>query len=103
LSHKWSHPAFEQEQEGASYDTPSAKITSEQWLRDYTARADIGPYEALMKAAREYVAGDSFDNDYLLIRDYNAYGGIPDKVWDHLEVVLGQKITTRASSYTCSC
>lgn len=118
LRHVWSHPAFA---EGAAPAVAAmvddAKARSEAWLRNWVRDSDCPSYEALIGAATgkhvpapegyggseaeimDYGSGDI----YMLIRGSDACGHIPDDVWDHVEMVTGQKVTRRATAFSCSC
>lgn len=104
LSHRWSHPSFEDT--GSVYAAPSAKLASEQWLRDFVARTDCPGYEHVLflASARADGCDDYPDSDYLLVRGEDARGAIPSEFWDHIEIVLGRPIKGRRAAYfTCSC
>lgn len=98
LKHVWTHPAFPE----APAAMPSDKAASEAWLRAFVAGADCPGYETVIAAAVD--GGDaSWDSDYLHFNDRDAHGKIPPEFWDHVEVVTGQKITKRATYFSCSC
>jgi hypothetical protein len=112
LSHKWSHPAFDgmEKAKDSVYAVPNLKLKSEQWLRDFTDRTDCPGYERLMELiANEGIGkegrGCRNDGEYLHIAGSSAYGAIPREFWDHVEIVLGNKIpdNKRATYFTCSC
>ncbi len=113
LSHKWSHPSFEDT--ATTYTPPSDKLKSEEWLREFVANSDCPGYEEVMKKA-EVVAysvpgardedGEpvNWNEDYIHFDGDDAHGNIPNVFWDHVEVVLGRQIRgTRASHFSCSC
>lgn len=119
LSHRWSHPAFEQT--ASVYAPPAKKLESEQWLRDFCNDCDLPSYEDVMstvaKALRifpgmsttEQVAR-SLREDYYAQEDYihfdgqDASGDIPPEFWDHVEVVFGIAISGEKPKYfSCSC
>lgn len=105
LSHRWSHPAFEGAE--SSYAPPSAKIASEQWLKDFVAHADCPSYHAVLAAAERVANGEDgsdFDPEYLHFNGEDAHGEIPSEFWDHVQVVLGRPIRGRKAKYfSCSC
>lgn len=104
LSHRWSHPSFEGA--GTTYVAPSQKLASEEWLREWTARADCPGYEAVMDAASRIADGETVgrDDEYMHFDGRDASGEIPPDFWHHAEIVLGQPIMGRKASYfSCSC
>lgn len=104
LSHKWSHPAFDGA--GTTYAPPSAKLASEEWLRDFIATADCPGYETVMAAAADVADGDnkSWNSEYLHFDGLDAHGEIPNEFWDHVAVVLGRPIRgPRPNYFSCSC
>src|ERR1700685_1457089 len=50
LSHRWGHPGFADAVVGSAYTPPSAKVSSEQWLRNFCATNDCPSYEEVMGA-----------------------------------------------------
>ena len=105
LSHKWSHPAFEET--ATTYAPPSSKLTSEKWLRDFIGGADCPGYETVIGAAASVADGSSgsrWDGDYLHFDGLDAHGEIPPEFWDHVSVVLGRPIKgPRAKYFSCGC
>lgn len=104
LSHRWSHPAFEDV--ASSYAPPSSKLASEQWLRNFAQTHDCPGYETLMAGMLEVVEdrNPSLDQDYLHFNDVDAHGEIPPELWHHVEIVLGRPIKGRKPRYfSCSC
>ena len=101
LSHRWSHPAFDEAEERKPADD---KAKSEAWLREFCATADCPGYETVI--ARAIDNRDSFDpEEYLHFDGYDAHGPIPPEFWDHVQVVTGEKIEPerRAKHFSCSC
>lgn len=104
LSHRWSHPAFE---EGNTvYAPPSQALQSEQWMRKYAD--EIGDdYSSLMRGADAWVQG----GDYYYGPDQGGYHGLfegvslHDDFWDHYERIRGVKVDQdkRERFFTCSC
>ena len=104
LSHRWSHPAFEQS--ASVYVPPSDKLKSEQWLRDFTRTADCPGYEEVMAKAKRIIQGrnDAFSDEYMHFDGLDAHGDIPDEFWQHAEVVLGiKRVGPVAKYFSCSC
>jgi hypothetical protein len=98
LSHRWSHPAFEQA--ASSYVPPSQKLLSEKWLRDYCIRNDVPSYETFMQA----VEHADMNDEYLHIDGQDASGAIPPELWVHVENILGEKLPAEKPKYfSCSC
>lgn len=102
LRHVWEHPAFPAS--GETNVTRPRKAASEQWLRDFIARADCPGYDEVIKAALDH-PNNSWNSDYLSFYGSDAHGEIPPAFWDHLEIVTGQKIPkeARAEWFSCSC
>lgn len=104
LRHVWQHPAFGDE---AAKPVTNAKAASEAWLRAFIATADCPSYERVIAAALEDDAyrdrGDHKSDDYLHFDGSDAHGEIPPEFWDHVEIVTGQKITSRPGYFSCSC
>jgi hypothetical protein len=105
LSHKWSHPAFEQAE--SSYAPPSQKLISEKWLRDYCINHNVPSYKKFMKAVKDQVLeGYNFphNTNSLHIDGQDASGDIPAELWVHVENVLGEKLPDEKPTYfSCSC
>lgn len=100
LRHVYSHPALDAALGGVA----DRKQASEQWLRQFCASADCPGYETTIGlAVRHGQCGGEYDDEYLFFRDMDAHGEIPPEFWEHLEVVSGQKMTHRATHFTCSC
>lgn len=105
LSHRWSHPAFD-DTDDETYHPPTQKLRSEQWLRSFVAQADCPPYEQVIAAAARIADGynDGWDDDCMHFDGYDAHGDIPAEFWDHVEVVLGRPIRGKRPRYfSCSC
>lgn len=107
LRHDWTHPAF-----GHEVDMGPKKAEAERWLRDFLSNE--GPdYDELIKAVNnggEFYrkGGDDYysvriESDYLLVGGYDAHGEIPSEFWDHVETVVGRKLTDRPNHFSCSC
>jgi hypothetical protein len=105
LAHQWSHPAFGSAVD-ASYAPPSAKLTSEQWVRAFADRVGLG-YAPLMEGASNWLE-DQRGSGY---GEYLCFGGllegqsVPDEFWDHYETITGDKAAPehRGTFFTCSC
>lgn len=106
LRHVWSHPAFTDEPEVATQPpaTPAApdKDAAEAWLRGFCKTSDCPDYEDLIEGLRDG-RYDSYDDEYLIIRDSDAHGSIPDEFWDHVGTILGETQTSRPKYFSCSC
>lgn len=99
LSHRWSHPAFEQVDD--SYVPPSQKLISEKWLRDYCIRNMDPSYETFMAAVSDQLGNG---DDYIHIDGQDAHGDIPPELWVHVENVLGTKLPeSKPTHFSCSC
>lgn len=118
LRHVWSHPDFEEPEESkikiAEKITEQLLGTHEKWLRNWCEQTQDAPtYEELIEIFKTGQAkGDDIgygnvrwenQGDYLLSRGRDAYGDIPDEVYDHLEKIIGEEITERPSHFSCSC
>lgn len=105
LSHKWGHPAFEQEE--AHYVPPATKIYSEQWMKNFILTSDCPDYDTLMEAVSQVAdgnSGSSWDDEYLFFEGSNAHGEIPPEFWEHAANILGREIKgPKAKYFTCSC
>lgn len=98
LSHKWSHPAFEQAD--SSYVPPSQKLISEKWLRDYCISHDVPSYETFMEA----VDRADMNDEYIHISGEDAHGDIPDELWVHVEHVTGRSFAgSKPKYFSCAC
>lgn len=104
LTHHWSHPAFGET--GGVYATPSSKMASEQWLKNFCESNDTPGYETVMAAIRgESLKGDiscMIDDEYFLVIGRDAHREIPDEFWVHAENVLGHSISIKPKWF-CSC
>ena len=109
MRHEWQHPAFAPAQHDAS------KGASEQWLRDWLSNSEAASltYDEFLRLAHgedqtkpddDYGrVGWSHEGDYLLRIGSDAYGEIPNEVWDHVEIVTGRPVAHRAIHFSCSC
>lgn len=107
LRHAWEHPAFEAEKPAPSQPLLD-RAASEQWLRDFCARADCPDYHTTVAAAINFYDdyGQSYnEGDYVLICGSDAHSDIPPEFWTHVQVVTGQTIPDekRAKYFSCSC
>lgn len=105
LRHNWTHPAFGSVNE----DNHQDEASSEKWLRDFLSTE--GPsYEDLIEAVNNggqtgnggynYVR---IEHDYLSVGGTDAHGDIPPEFWDHVETVVGRKLSVRPDRFSCSC
>lgn len=101
LRHVWTHPDLPNENNHS--DESIQKQKSEQWLRNFIARADCPGYETVIAAALNNHG--SWSEEYLHFNGLDAHGDIPPEFWDHVEIVTGQKIAAgnRAKYFSCSC
>ncbi len=100
LRHNWTHPKFPDATTGQAYAPPSAKLTSEQWLRTFIEHADCPGYEETIGAATR--AADNGE-EYVHFSGQDAHGEIPPEFWDHLSVVTGRKFDNKPEYFSCSC
>jgi hypothetical protein len=108
LSHRWSHPSLEDA--ATTYVTPSDKLASEQWIRDFAERVDLA-YRVLMEGADNWVAIKTGSKKSSYYDEYLCFGGllegksVPDEFWPHYEAVTGRAVEKdhRGSFFTCSC
>jgi hypothetical protein len=98
LRHVWTHPELPDEAGTAAVTRDVA--ASEAWLRAFVATADCPDYHTLIGKA---LNNDSWSEEYLHFDGLDAHGEIPPEFWDHVEIVTGQKITSRAKYFSCSC
>lgn len=106
LRHQWTHPAFQDDAQDVVYSTPSSKLASEQWLRDFTSKADCPGFHDVMAAAERIADGAivGWDGEYMHFDGSDAHGEIPDEFWHHVEVVLGRPIKGQKAKYfSCAC
>lgn len=102
LRHEWTHPAFEKEDEIATYEPTFMKLrgpTAEQeWVSEFANRINTN-YEDLMAAAKKYLEtgeyfcqGGDFEGEY-----------ISEEFWDKYEAITNEESGDRGSFLTCSC
>ena len=111
LTHIWTHPDLPAVAATGTaplgvYATPTQKLASERWLRDFCEGADCPEYETLLAAAEKVADGVAhfWDPEYLHFNDLDAHGDIPPEFWDHVSIVLGKPIKgTRAKYFSCTC
>ena len=110
LNHHWTHPAFPAEDKPASsYVPPSAKLISEQWLRDFCTSADCPGYDTVMRVIENgrINDGDDFsgriDGEYIHFNGSDAHGEIPPEFWVHVQNVLGYEPKQKPIYFSCSC
>lgn len=103
LSHRWSHPAFEDV--ATTYAAPSEKLASELWLAKFCAEYRDRDYGFdMMEVLREIFDGHYGGDEYLTIRGNEASGPIPYEVWHHASVVFGKPVPVMHPTYfSCSC
>lgn len=111
LRHVWEHPSFpgevsspptightKSELDAAAADI--AMVSAQNGINEIADDLGVDPGE-LMQHARSYLKsgqywseGERFDGEYL-----------PQKFWDHYEVVTGEKVpeSERGSFFSCSC
>ena len=101
LRHVWSHPGIPDEPQTGPVVAATAenRVASEKWLREFCDSADCPGYEFVMDAIGD---GSDLHDGNLHIGD-DAHGSIPPEFWDHVEVVLGHKVSGRPTYFSCSC
>lgn len=102
LRHVWTHPAF------GEAVTSEKKKNSEAWLRRFCEQSGSPRYERVIELIEKGTVkseyGDSYmDEEYLHFNGSDAHGSIPPEFWDHVENVLGKKMTQRPTYFSCSC
>jgi hypothetical protein len=105
LSHRWDHPAWAG-RTVSIYAPPSAKLASEEWLRNFITYNLSLVYEEVLALAAKRAdrTDDDPDYEYLVVFGSNASGEIPDEFWNHVEIVIGRPIRgARAKYFSCSC
>lgn len=105
LRHVWTHPAFA---DAIVPKTPDRKAESEAWLRHFCEMHNCPSYghvmELIEKGRMEEDDGESFiDEEYMHFSCSDAHGKIPPEFWDHVENVLGRKVSNRPAYFSCSC
>lgn len=105
LRHVWTHPAFG---EPIAPIPDDRKKRSEEWLRNFVATADCPSYDTIIAVAMNGAAGEGYNRSYIE-EDYfhsggsDAHGEIPPEFWDHVENIIGKKMTNRPTFFSCSC
>jgi len=110
LSHRWTHPDFPDAGPGEVYAPPSAKLSSEKWIRDYAEKFGDN-YEDLMAGADAWVNSTGWGEYYYGPSDGNGMRGTYEgestdpEFWEHYERVRGVVVPAnkRESFFTCSC
>lgn len=92
LRHVWEHPDFG--------ENINPKVDSEKWLRNFCANSDCPSYETVVGAVKDN--GGDFD-EYFHFDGIDAHAAIPAEFWDHMETIVGFKITSRPEYFSCSC
>jgi hypothetical protein len=108
LNHHWTHPAFEDAP--TSYSPPSAKLTSERWLREYADTLGVD-YEGLMEGAKKHlVSGEYYYGPPSGEPGFVYFGTLEGIItspefWTHYERVTGELVSDdkRENFFTCSC
>lgn len=100
LRHVWSHPAFPDEATAVATlgAVSQSKAESERWLRDWCDNNDAPGYESLIRYINEHDGENS-----LFVGNRESSAEIPDELWNHVEIVLGRKISQRPTYFSCSC
>lgn len=101
LAHQWTHPAFTEQPKCVAPD----KEASEAWLRAFISTADCPDYDTVMSAIQGEFGeeGGRFDGEALFFRDRDAHSDIPREFWDHVEIVIGERVAHRPEYFSCSC
>ena len=107
LSHKWSHPAFENVT--TSYVPPATKLSSEDWLKNFCSTHDCPGYDTVMELIEkgeipytDYY-GATIDDEYMHFSGSEAYGEIPAEFWVHVKNVIGREPKYKPEYFSCSC
>jgi hypothetical protein len=118
LSHKWKHPAFEVADD-TNYVSPSTKLKSEEWLKDFAQHNDCPRYDILVNTAillsntrggyqplnvsDDDNLSSNWDDEYWHFSGIDGHSSIPSEFWDHMENVTGLKFKHRPGYFSCSC
>lgn len=120
LRHVWTHPSFKSDelsakvQEPSPYRVPNDIDASRSWVNNWLGNADA-PSMTVDDLVNIMNGGTVSYGDYdssVSLSDWDnaihssgmdACGSIPDEVWDHMEVVMQQRITKRPEYFSCSC
>lgn len=95
LRHVWEHPDFKDNKIELH---PTSKELSEKWLREFCKTNDCPSYERVIAAI---VDGEYYES--LHFDGMDAHGEIPAEFWNHVEEILGYKISNRPEFFSCSC
>lgn len=104
LSHKWTHPAFEDVDE--VYYTPQQRMEAETWLADWCERNDTPGYQSVKKKIEEWLEGsnDEWNDEYIHFDGQDAHGEIPEEFWEKVQVMMGKELKGNKPRYfSCSC
>lgn len=111
LNHHWTHPAFSETEAASVYSSPSNKLASEQWLRNFISSSDCpADYDDVLELIKtgsyndgEYNSG-SIEENSIHFSGRDAHGEIPPEFWTHVSIVLGEEYKgPRPSYFSCSC
>jgi hypothetical protein len=95
IRHVWTHPDIDEEDAPLSGRMEKAEVIVRNWLD-----TSGGPsYEEFLFSIP---AKEEFTSEYLVM-GVDAYGEIPDYIWDQMEIILGRKFKVRPTSFSCSC
>mgnify|MGYP003476804670 FL=1 len=104
LRHDWTHPAFEKEDELASFEPTFNKLkgapAEEKWVTDFAENMG-STYDEIMDGAEAYLQS----GDYLVRGGTFEGYHIPDEFWDKYEAIKRAKVaeSERGSFLSCRC
>ncbi len=104
LRHVWTHPAFDGVSDG-SYASPSQRLASEKWLKDWCRANDCPSYGTVLGRVLEWIDEGKDNVDFLYFYGQDAHAEIPPEFWVHMSVVTGHTIVGHdlPKYFQCSC
>lgn len=99
LTHAWSHPVIDGVVDAVKERFLMTPEIAKEWVKKWLRENGDVEYSTLLRS----VYSSDLDEDYLTILGEDAYGAIPNELWDHLEIAEGEKFPTRPKYFSCAC